>query len=181
MLPFYIPWKQKAKGYLDNFGGGYKMKTWKSVKQSLIIPTKEPIISKLFKILNHKANNDKKKFRKEKYLVLLSLLLFEFNYQMSHFMFLFVIKMSVYYSPGGKFFTPFFMIKLVIHPGFSIVLSETLWTYTFLLMVFTVGEIKPIMLKVWKIKSRSAIFMYLHEIVAVNNHHALYQFLWPQV
>ena len=27
----------------------------------------------------------------------------------------------------------------------------------FLLMVFTVGEIKSIMLKVWKIKSRSAI------------------------
>ena len=28
-------------------------------------------------------------------------------------MFLFVIKISVYYSPGGKFFTPF-VIKLVM-------------------------------------------------------------------
>ena len=129
----------------------------KSVKQSLTIPTKESIISKLFKILNHKGNNDQKKFRTEKYLVLLSLWLFETNYQTIHFMFLFVIKISVYYSPGGKFSTPFFVIKLVIHPGFSNVLSETLWTYIFLLMVFTVGEIKSIMLKVWKIKSRSAI------------------------
>ena len=35
-------------------------------------------------------------------------------------------------------------------------LSETLRTYTFLVMVFIVGEIKSIMLKVWKIKLRNA-------------------------
>ena len=72
-------------------------------------------------------------------------------------MFLFVIKISVYYSPGGKVFTPFFVVKLVIYPGFSNTLSEALRTYTFLVMVLIVGEIKPIMLKVWKIKSHNAI------------------------
>ena len=71
-------------------------------------------------------------------------------------MFLFVIKISVYYSPGGKFFTPFFVIKLVIYPGFSNALSETLRTYTSLAMVFILGQIMSIMLKVWKIK-RNAI------------------------
>ena len=75
-------------------------------------------------------------------------------------MFLFVIKIFIYYSPGGKFFTPFFVksqVKLVIYPGFSNPLSETLRTYIFLVMVFIVGEIKSIMLKVWKIKSRNPI------------------------
>ena len=66
-------------------------------------------------------------------------------------MFLFVIKTSVYYSPGGKFFTSFFVIKLVMYPGFSNALS-----YTFLLMIF-IGEIVSMMLKVWKIKSGNAI------------------------
>ena len=69
-------------------------------------------------------------------------------------MFLFLIQISVYYSPGGKFFTPFFVIKLVINPRFNNALSETLRTYTFLVMVFIVREIMSIMLKVWKIKSR---------------------------
>ena len=71
-------------------------------------------------------------------------------------MFLFVIKISVYYSPGGKFFTSFFVIKLVIYPGFSNALYETLRTYTSLAMVFIVGQIMSTMLKVWKIK-RNAI------------------------
>ena len=71
-------------------------------------------------------------------------------------MFLFVIKTSVYYSPGGKFFTSFFVIKLVMYPGFSNALSETLRTYTFLVMIF-IGEIVSIILKVWKIKSGNAI------------------------
>ena len=66
-------------------------------------------------------------------------------------MFLFVIKISVYYSPVDKFLTPFFVIKLVIHAGFSNSLCETLRTYTFLVMLFIVGEIMSIMLKVWKI------------------------------
>ena len=66
-------------------------------------------------------------------------------------MFLFVIKTSVYYSPGGKFFTSFFVIKLVMHPGFS-----NAFSYTFLVMIF-IGEIVSIMLKVWKIKSGNAI------------------------
>ena len=69
-------------------------------------------------------------------------------------MFLFIIQISVYYSPGGKFFTPFFVMKLVINPRFSNALSETLRTYTFLVMVFIVSEIMSIMLKAWKIKSR---------------------------
>ena len=47
-------------------------------------------------------------------------------------MFLFVINTFVHYSPGGKFFTPFIVVKLVIYPGFSNALSETLRTYTFL-------------------------------------------------
>ena len=78
-------------------------------------------------------------------------------------MFLFVIKHYVYYSPGGKFFTAFFVkitrkigtilvLKLVLYPGFINTLSETLRTYTFLVMFFVAGEIKPIMLKVLKIK-----------------------------
>ena len=70
---------------------------------------------------------------------------------------------------------PFFVVKLVIYPGFSNAVCETLRIYTFLVMVFIVGEIRSIMLKVWKIKSRNAI------LVAVNNHHVLSQFLWPQV
>ena len=37
------------------------------------------------------------------------------------------------------------------------ILSETLRTCTFLLMVFIVGEIKSIMLRIWKIKSPNAI------------------------
>ena len=78
-------------------------------------------------------------------------------------MFLFVIKISVYYSPGGKFFTPFFVRKLLLYRGFSYALSETLRTYTF------------------SVKSRNIILVYLHEIVAVNTHHSLSQFLWPQV
>ena len=47
-------------------------------------------------------------------------------------MYLFVINISVYYRPGGKFFTPFFVVKLVVYSRFSNALSETLWTYTFL-------------------------------------------------
>ena len=46
----------------------------------------------------------------------------------------------VYYSPGGKFFTPFFAMvasKIGTYTGFSNALSETL--RTFLVMVFIVG------------------------------------------
>ena len=46
-------------------------------------------------------------------------------------MFLFIVKIFVYCSTGGKFFTLFFKVKLVIYPGFSNALSETLRTYTF--------------------------------------------------
>ena len=63
-------------------------------------------------------------------------------------MLLFVIKTSIYYSPGGKIFTPFFVEKLIIYPGFSNALSETLRTHTFLVMVFIVSQIKSIMLKI---------------------------------
>ena len=56
-------------------------------------------------------------------------------------MFLFVIEISIYYSPGGKFFTPFFLIKLAIYPGFSNAQLETIWKYTFLVMVIIVGEV----------------------------------------
>ena len=72
-------------------------------------------------------------------------------------MFLYVIKISIYYSPGGRFSTPFFVVKLVMYPGFSNALSETLRTYAFLVMVIVVGQIKSIMLKVWKINPGSAI------------------------
>ena len=64
---------------------------------------------------------------------------------------LFALKISIYYSPGGNF-----VVKLVIYPGFSNVLSETLRTYTFLVMVSIVGQIKSIIRKVWKIKPRIA-------------------------
>ena len=58
-------------------------------------------------------------------------------------MFLLVIKISIYLNPGGKFFTPFFVVKLVIYPEFSNALSsKTLRTYTFLVMVIIVGQIK---------------------------------------
>ena len=50
-------------------------------------------------------------------------------------MFLFVIKVFVYYSAGGKFFFPFFVAKVVIYPEFSNALSETLRTYTFYVIV----------------------------------------------
>ena len=48
-------------------------------------------------------------------------------------------------------------------------------------MVFIVGEIKSIMLKVWKIKSRNAILGAVRPPwkVAEDNHHALSHFLWP--
>ena len=60
-------------------------------------------------------------------------------------MFSFVIKIFVYYSPDDKFFSPFFVVKLVIYPGFSNVLSETLRIYTFVVMVIYIfGEIKLI-------------------------------------
>ena len=65
-------------------------------------------------------------------------------------MFLFVIKTFDNYSLGGKFFKLFFVIKLVIYPGFSNDLSETLRAYTFLVMAFIVGEINSLMLKVGK-------------------------------
>ena len=73
-------------------------------------------------------------------------------------MFLFVIKKYVYYSPGGKFFTPVFgkiTSKIGIIPAFSNTLPETL--RTFLVVIFIVGEIKSIMIKFWKIKSCNAI------------------------
>ena len=70
-------------------------------------------------------------------------------------MFLFVIKISIYLNPGGKFFTPSFVVKLVIYPEFSNALSETLRTYTFLVII--VGQIKSVMLRVWKTNSRSTI------------------------
>ena len=41
-------------------------------------------------------------------------------------MFLLVIKISAYYTPDGKLFTPFFVTKFVIYPGFSNALFETL-------------------------------------------------------
>ena len=44
---------------------------------------KETIISTLLKILNHKGNIDKKKFRTEKYLLLLTLSLFKLSVQLS--------------------------------------------------------------------------------------------------
>ena len=47
-------------------------------------------------------------------------------------MFLFVIKIFVDYSPGGKFLTPFFVAKSVIYPGLSNAFSEALRKYTFL-------------------------------------------------
>ena len=64
-------------------------------------------------------------------------------------------------------------VKLVLYPAFSNSLLETLRTYTVLAIVFIVGEIKSIMLMVWKIKHA---VVYLHEIVAVDNHHALSHF-----
>ena len=89
--------------------------------------------------------------------------LFEINYLFFSnqviFTFFFVIKISVYYSPGGKFFTPFFVIKLLTYPGFSYALSETLRTYTF------------------SVKSRNAILVFYNEIFAVNTYHFLSQFL----
>ena len=45
----------------------------------------------------------------------------------------------------------------MLYPGFSNILSETLRTHKFLLMVFIAGEIKLTMLKVSKIKSRNAM------------------------
>ena len=72
-------------------------------------------------------------------------------------MFLFVIKISIYLNPGGKFFTPFFVVKLVIYPEFSNALSETLRTYTILVMVIFVGQIKSVMLRVWKTNPRRTI------------------------
>ena len=49
------------------------------------------------------------------------------------------------------------MVKLVIYPEFRNVLSETLRTYTILVMVFIVGQKKSVMRKVWKMKPCSAI------------------------
>ena len=43
------------------------------------------------------------------------------------------------------------------YPGLSNALSETLRTYTFLVVAFIVAEINSIMIKVWKIKSPNAI------------------------
>ena len=77
----------------------------------------------------------------------------------------------------------------------------------FMLWSLIVGEIKSIMLKVWKLKHATSkklkheiskntfshrtppvaasdamqYLVYTHEIVAVDNHHALSHFLWPQV
>ena len=48
-------------------------------------------------------------------------------------------------------------VKLVLYPGFSNTLFETLRTHKFLLMVFIAGEIKLTILKVCKIKSRNAM------------------------
>ena len=45
-------------------------------------------------------------------------------------MLLFVIKIFAYYSPGGKFLTLFFLVKLLIYPGFGNALSKSLRTYT---------------------------------------------------
>ena len=77
-----------------------------------------------------------RKSLEQKQLLLLSLFLFEINYMFFYnrtiCIFLFVIKIFVNHSPGCKFFTPFFMVKLVIYPEFSNTLSETLRTYTFL-------------------------------------------------
>ena len=62
--------------------------------------------------------------------------------------------------PGGRFFTPFFVkstSKISRISRISNTLSETLRTYTFLIMVFIVDEIKSIILKVWETKSRNAM------------------------
>ena len=64
-------------------------------------------------------------------------------------------------------------VKLVLYPAFSNTLPELLRKYTVLAIVFIVGEIKSIMLMVCKIKHA---VLYLHEIVAVDNHRALSQF-----
>ena len=64
----------------------------KPESKSFIIPIKESIISKLFKILNYNGNIGKKKYP----------------------------------------FYQFFVVKLVIYPGFSNALSEMLRIYTFL-------------------------------------------------
>ena len=56
---------------------------------------------------------------------------------------MYVLVQFVYYSPGGNFFTPFFVkitTKMILDPGFSNILSETLQIYTFLVTVFIVNN-----------------------------------------
>ena len=102
--------------------------------KSFTIPIKESIISKLFKILNHIGNIGKKKFRAEiitpSFFVSFSSFLTESFVSFCSLLKYFLLqswRQVFHYSPGGK---------LVIYPGFSNGLSETLWTYTFYVMVF---------------------------------------------
>ena len=75
------------------------------------------------------------------------------------FMFLFIIK-KYYHSRGSKFFTPFFVKIAIKISTMSRIYLHPLWN-TSNIYIFSnglhVGEIKSIMLRVWKIKSRNAI------------------------
>ena len=70
-------------------------------------------------------------------------------------MFLFVIIKKCFDSPGTSF-PPHSLqrsqAKLVLYSRFSDTFSEALQTYTFLVMIFIVGEIKSTRVKYWKIK-----------------------------
>ena len=128
----------------------------KSKRKSFVKSINEFIIE-LFKILHQRRNIGKKKFRTE---MLTSYFFVSFWNQLSIIsnrfisMFLFLIKnmftrvLAASFSPHSLWRSE---VKWVLHPGFSNTLCETLRTYSILGMFFTVGEIKSVMRKVWKI------------------------------
>ena len=95
--------------------------------------------------------------------------LFEINYLFFSnqiiCIFLFVIE-NMLTTVLAASFSPHFLwrlqVKLVPYLEFMNTFSEKLRTYTFLEMIFIVGEIKSITLKVWKIKSRIGFWVIMN-------------------
>ena len=135
MFPLYTPENIKKPKLTLIISGGIKWKHCeKAWNKAFLIPIKKYIISKLFKILNHKGNIGEKKFRTE----IITPFFVSFFSQLSVFfvffptiwvisMSLVVIKMFLYCSPGGKFFTPFF-VKILSRIGIT---SRTVNIYIF--------------------------------------------------
>ena len=141
MLPFYTLWKHQKPKITSIFQGVKNENILRKRKtKSFIIPFKESIMSKLFKILNHKGDVRKKKFRTE-------IITPSFFVSLLKSTSSFLAKSFVCFCSLLKYLFTTVLVanfslqswtdgELVIYPGFSNALSETLWTYTFYVIVF---------------------------------------------